>query len=401
MATYFIHEDNMPRLEDKIKKIKAKCIKFGNEFNYQVTGERLVTHEDKSVSRFVQVEVSGIAKIADWLFVGSIDHTPKGNIISSYLDLPIPEYFRTCPSFCMHCNTQRARNNTYILINTNTAEWKQVGSSCLRDFLGVSAESYTAFLSSFNELAVFDAVEPNGGKRMFPVKYYLQHVIECYKHWGYHKYDGNTGDRAFEIAFCRMSDELKKIVGSVDYNAERNEAEADEVIEWAKAIADNANDYMYKLKVACTNDYIEVQHTRLVASGVATMNAWKEKEVQRKANFKPSNHVGVVGLKIQVNNATIKYVFAGTYSFNGYQSSDSYKYVMATEEGNVFTWSTGKYIGDVGSVVSLIGTVKEHTEYREVKQTVLTRCKVLEVPKCQENKEQPSTSLDEIMEMFE
>lgn len=54
---------------------------------------------------------------------------------------------------------------------------------------------------------------------------------------------------------------------------------------------------------------------------------------------------------------------------------------LADSEGNIFIWKTAKdlaYMYGEGNVVKIKGTVKELSEYREEKQTVLTRCKVIE-----------------------
>ena len=45
-------------------------------------------------------------------------------------------------------------------------------------------------------------------------------------------------------------------------------------------------------------------------------------------------------------------------------------------DGNVYTWKTGKYIDDTVDEMSITGTVKAHTEFRGIKQTELTRCRV-------------------------
>ena len=69
-------------------------------------------------------------------------------------------------------------------------------------------------------------------------------------------------------------------------------------------------------------------------------------------------------------------------------------YTFADAEGNCYIWKTtnGLYqdaydehkiwnpvYAEIGDRLTLKGTVKEHDEYRGVKQTVLTRCKVIEV----------------------
>lgn len=50
-------------------------------------------------------------------------------------------------------------------------------------------------------------------------------------------------------------------------------------------------------------------------------------------------------------------------------------------EGNAFIWKTDRdlvYMHGQGTVIKVKGTIKEHSEYKDEKQTVLTRCKVSE-----------------------
>lgn len=54
-----------------------------------------------------------------------------------------------------------------------------------------------------------------------------------------------------------------------------------------------------------------------------------------------------------------------------------YLYRFTTENGYVFTWKTCKAVGN-GKKLKVVGTVKAYTEFRGMKQTELTRCKVLE-----------------------
>lgn len=46
-------------------------------------------------------------------------------------------------------------------------------------------------------------------------------------------------------------------------------------------------------------------------------------------------------------------------------------------QGHQFLWKTGSYIeAQEGDKVTLKGTIKAHSEYKGIKQTELTRCKV-------------------------
>lgn len=52
-------------------------------------------------------------------------------------------------------------------------------------------------------------------------------------------------------------------------------------------------------------------------------------------------------------------------------------YTFETDDGHQLVWKTGSWLEqEIGSEVTLKGTVKAHTEYKGIKQTELTRCKV-------------------------
>lgn len=54
-------------------------------------------------------------------------------------------------------------------------------------------------------------------------------------------------------------------------------------------------------------------------------------------------------------------------------------HTMVDEDNNVFMWTTSSRSIDVDSRVTMDVTIKEHTEYKGVKQTVLTRPRIKEV----------------------
>jgi hypothetical protein len=112
---------------------------------------------------------------------------------------------------------------------------------------------------------------------------------------------------------------------------------------------------------------------------------WKEKGAREAlANHtysfppKPKYEGGFVGVEGEKVDLVLKLVKIGGYEtfFNG---RDAYVAVYTFEDGNhnKLVWKTQKGIdGDVCDLFKVKGTVKEHSEYRGEKQTVLTRCKV-------------------------
>ena len=84
-----------------------------------------------------------------------------------------------------------------------------------------------------------------------------------------------------------------------------------------------------------------------------------------------SEYVGEIG-GIVATEMTLKRV----YSFDS-RFGTTYINNFEDEDGNVFVWKTGSWSGEERKSYNIIGTVKEHSEYRGTKQTILTRCKVV------------------------
>ena len=125
-------------------------------------------------------------------------------------------------------------------------------------------------------------------------------------------------------------------------------------------------------------------------AGIYRWQQWKNdgleekiKEANQKAiaSRSKSQHVGKAGDRIQ-----IKATLTGFHSYKT-QFGDMNIYTFTDIFNNVLVWKTSSYldriVGDIckpvqkGEMVELKATVKDHTEYQGIKQTVLTRCKVV------------------------
>lgn len=96
-----------------------------------------------------------------------------------------------------------------------------------------------------------------------------------------------------------------------------------------------------------------------------------EKLLQPSQPGVDSEWVGEIGSRITFNVTFVKKY--------GYQSKFGYTniYTFNDEDNNILTWfSTVEIKKEIGDEFTLVGTVKDHTEYKGIKQTVLSRCKV-------------------------
>lgn len=104
-------------------------------------------------------------------------------------------------------------------------------------------------------------------------------------------------------------------------------------------------------------------------------NTVKEQINTAIANATPeSNYVGEVGQRIEVLATVEKSIKIFGQKFSYYDSGVSYINVMRDDAGNVLIWKTDR---ELTGKLSLKGTIKEHKDYNGLKQTVLTRCKIL------------------------
>lgn len=108
----------------------------------------------------------------------------------------------------------------------------------------------------------------------------------------------------------------------------------------------------------------------------------EEKQKAIEAQKAISQYQGEVGQKI-----TVKIVERHTAEFEthfGYGTQYMNIHIMKDAEGNVYTWKTQNGIGywndqdwiSYDQEFTITGTIKEHSEYKGEKQTVLTRCKI-------------------------
>ena len=90
-----------------------------------------------------------------------------------------------------------------------------------------------------------------------------------------------------------------------------------------------------------------------------------------RASQSHSHHVYNVGDKVELS-LTVKRV-------SGYDTAYGWTsvYTMEDSEGNVFVWKTAPKDMEKDETYHMKGTVKENSEWNGIKQTVLTRCKML------------------------
>lgn len=384
---YAIFEGNLERLRKKMTRIRNKCAKYGCDFRYEEVGEeyREVTDDNGNTvnARFILVEAEGHSVINGWRFVASLDHTEKGNIISRATDIEVPERYYCGDPKCEHCGNKRVRH-TYIVRNDETGEFKQVGRNCLCDYThGMSAEGVAMYMNGIDELISGEATVGCSITRYYGTKEYLRYVAETIRHFGYVKsgsWTRATADRAESYYgvdhgwrfYGDLREEYKNEMAECGFNAESDEAvkTVEDAIAWLNEQPEN-NNYMHNLKTAVSLEMISAGHFGILASLFPTYDRELEREATRRKEAEKgalSNWVGEVGKRVAFDISETRLITSWETMYG-----TTYVWKILDKDGNVFTWKTSRGIPDSGKMV---GTVKEHKEFRGVKQTELTRCRI-------------------------
>lgn len=408
MMKYEIYEGNMNRVEKHMNKIAKKCEKYGCDFHYEIVGETFKDFEidaddngnalDEPMTitrRFVIIEVEGKAIVNNWRFIGQIERTENGNIFHKTVDVEIPERYYNSKPFCEHCGTKRTRKYVYVIQNTETGEFKQVGSTCLRDFTrGMDAEFIASYYAMFDKLAVFEAPADGNGytTTYLNTKEVLAYTVAIVNRFGFVRAGAENGSSTASVfrdfygyehgwynAYF-MKDYKKSIAEKMDEcNFKVCEADyetADEIIKHIITLDDN-NNYIHNLKVLCSNTLVAYANINMLCSAIVCWNKHLEREAKRvereKENVRlsESEFIGEIGNRIVCKISEWKLL---TSWETMYGTTRLYRFI--DEDGNVLIWKSSKYIDDTREISELTGTIKEHKEYNGVKQTVVTRCKV-------------------------
>jgi hypothetical protein len=384
---YSIPADNIPKFEKQVEKLSRKSEKLGCGRIYFVPfNTREEKQKNGTVIRYVDILFNGFdePKLNGWSFVARIDHANEvGNIIRPIPGATVPEYYRNADSNCDHCNRKRYRRDTFIVRN-EAGEYKQVGATCIKDFLGHGNPEKLAKLA---ELLGYAAEYARGAmsvgedRRYLDLETYLSHCACMIAKHGYlsrskmleinaTREPGHEVQSTANLALDNMFPAATKYAPLPDKVEDVHIELAQKSIEWAQELGEDGtplNDYEYNIHVLAATGYIEFRSINYASSIVAGYMRKHNLFPQREPK-KISSHVGKVGDKIEVEVELL-----GSFA-NDRGPYTTWFHRFKDAEGNVFTWSTATYIGDVGLKLALKGKIKDHTDFKGIKQTVLTRC---------------------------
>lgn len=317
-----------------------------------------------------------------WTFLASLQWDEEAGLLIHSVpgaELGDRSQFDACR--CDVCHTNRQRNDTFVVENEQTGERLQVGRNCLAQFMGiVPAGLWMLTWDDLSSSLPDEEAESYGQSARIarlPLLTVLQATVAICLESGW--VSRAKAEAEQKLATSSLVMNMFAPLGREEqaWAKERWEvARSEYAVSLANQIRETAlaaggeGDYMSNLRALLRSETVEARNLALIVSAYAVWQREQEVAVARRT-ITGSQWLGSVGAKIEVTGkvASLRHI-EGQYGVTT---------LLVVESGtNVVKWfASGVKEFEIGAAIRLAGTVKAHDEYKDRKETVLTRCKVL------------------------
>lgn len=395
---YSIPTNRLEKLEKIIKKYQRKgadiTFAIGNKVIEK--GTLFVNDAIHHVSSTMPIDVEctevfveGSYIIAGWQFVGTIEFTENGNIIrlaNSAYEGKVPLKYLHTPKICEHCGKIRNRKDTYLIMS-DEGEFKQVGSSCLLDYThGLDANTCASIMSCLDKVLDltnldydYETFRGNGfsstGLGVGNTQALKALAIGLVRAHGYVRSSSGAGtaNDLSNLFFHNLPTDIEEELFSDVTPA--SEEEVLKIDEYAKDYHESTNDYMRNASLAWSKKSLEFRDFGLITSfvGVYLKDMQYKKEISTTRN---NEYVGNIGDKITFKVASARVLYVKDNSMYSYYAQSTRVWEIIDTDGRTYKWSASFSV-KIMPDDTITATIKGHSEYKSVKQTVITRGKII------------------------
>jgi hypothetical protein len=299
--------------------------------------------------------------------------------------------YRTAAIECQHCGFRRNRKGSWIVIDP-TGTQKQIGDTCVDLYFGVDVAKILS--TSYHVHSILDSDDwgMDGGSRKSydDTASFISTIAWIASTKGF--VTKKQADENMSQSSADYADYLTSPLSSFADAKERAAyyAAKEECSVWLKHTGivsvqetvvdfwmekDNLSEFEHNCRVAILAQ--SLRYKGLVAYATKMwVDAVKKAQAELKAAQAPqartvSNYVAAKGERI-VLTLTVKNI----YSYDTAYGTTT-MFIFNDEQGNCIVWkATSNPSMAIGQTYSVKGTVKDHTDYKGTKQTLLTRCQI-------------------------
>lgn len=366
----------LAQLYAQLDKINAKARKYelpeltATELNQKVVRRTIDGNPVQVTAILVRIEGATV-RAGPWSLIASMNEQAGTRRVRLFRQAPVLTDYLSEPMRCEHCNTNRARKRTFIVLHDVDGFSRQVGHTCLHDYTGITLGQVAAgthiqaYLNALEEKAEQWLDSPQYFERL---PHRLQDVLTlacaAIRSNGWHRAKDVDGVSTASDVRCALArPELLEVL-----DADREEAQR--ALAQAQA--------HYGPRVEFENDFEARVHALLRTQqvldreiGVAAWLAYRFGGAYVEPTV--SEHVGRPGMRIETNVRVSRIADLGVTKYGPLEII-----TLTDEAGNQLVWKTGRRPREMreGTVLAIKGTVKKHTEYRGVAQTEVNRVTV-------------------------
>ena len=366
-------------------------------------------------------------RVAGSRLVARVDRDEQGNIVSDLEGLGLPAEYRSPSGICDHCqSSRRVRKIVYII--EKDGDYMQVGKSCIDDYAGIDTMEPLRVLSYFESLTKLHKrliemetpryyetqfytvrdiiaasvmiilrhgyVKVSAGNDMVPTRDIVQnffHVGGNMERWK-RLYEAYIPQRASYVTADRTLEFIERMKES-DYTTSLREVVSQGYVETISAGILASAAWLYirdnNVSIEAFDDY-EGRKRNIISGGRSrsgdknsSSEAASASDAGRDAGqdknspaVRENIFIGNIGDKVEVSVTLRKRRSLGVSEYGG-EKKERFVYNFADENNNTLCWFTAIDLGiDGGDSIRLRGTVKKHSVYRDINQTILTRCRM-------------------------
>jgi hypothetical protein len=371
MREFRISEIDSAKTLAKAQKIAQRSKKYGLSGGYQVSiqdREELVGGV-KYQYKVLVIEGETL-KYKGWEFVGVAQFVQDQVILSHFSDEVQIQASEIKAGHCDQCQTNRQRGKV-IFVKNAEGKLNQVGSTCVKDFLGW--DFYASALVTEEDFEKAFGGFSGGNRGAIGTLGLLAYAIKAVEKVGYVKsHEAGTSTKDLVVGVLKGYNDQKEFwkknkIGEVT-DVEFKKAEA--LIEWAKNFEGDSA-YAQNVRAVANLEYQQEQSYGIAVSIVKAQNNQKEKQAVEKIEFKKEQYAET-GSKIEVE---VEVVGSNTFE-SAYGLTTLFTFI--NQGGYQFKWfsSSGANV-EIGDKIKIKGTVKGSDEYKDSFSTLLTRCKFI------------------------
>jgi hypothetical protein len=282
---------------------------------------------------------------------------------------------------CDHCGHRRFRTHSMLMKHVATGEYKEVGSTCVKDFFGhdpkgllwMAQLSFLAFVNNDEE----EFYAGGSGFEMMHLDTLLQYTALAIRldGWVSKKYAIDFEKTSTVDSMYFYMDPPKNHKGKKEEPSKEDIKLADDTFKHYSELDPGDNDYLANCCKVVKLGAVPDKMVGVACSMIATYKQFYKERLERKARPESS----WVGKNLEKLEIKVLCVWSREFRTD-YGLSVLYIFVEEATGNKFKTFYSGhKWTVYQGETMILKGTVKGHETYKGEKSTSLTRCSVIDI----------------------